>query len=465
MDSIVLLADIRRTDTLMAGGKGANLGELTARRLPGAARLRRHCRGLPRVHGRRPACARRSPRRSTADDPAAWARADERQALVRKAGLRDRRPRGAGPRLRRARRSAWARQAPAVAVRSSATAEDAADTSFAGMNKTFTNVRGADAVADAVVEAWASLFGERVVAYRADRQHPGRAGHRRRRAGHGAGGLVRRGVHRRPGQRSTRHRIVIEGAFGQGEVVVGGRVEPDTYVVDKATLEILRGAHRDQVAQDRGRRRRRRPVDAGAAEAAAARCSRREAVVEVARLAAAIEAHYGVPQDVEWCLDAAGELHVVQTRPITTLGSDRAASTGRRRRASVLVRGLGASPGVAAGAARLLREPSEGRSLLDGEVLVAPMTNPDWLPTMRRAAAVVTDGGGITCHAAIVSRGARHPLRRRRSHGHRRPSSDGADRDGRRRRPAWCCDGAAGRPRGRRRPPGAGRPRPQPPAA
>ena len=130
-------------------------------------------------------------------------------------------------------------------------------------------------------------------------------------------------------------------------------------------------------------------------------------VLTVARLALDIERHYGAPQDVEWCFDEQGEVHVVQTRPITTLGgrpvapplASPAASSGE-----VLVRGLGASPGIAAGPVRVLSSPSEGGQLLAGEVLVAPMTNPDWLPTLRRAAAVVTDSGGVTCHAAIASR-------------------------------------------------------------
>ena len=130
-------------------------------------------------------------------------------------------------------------------------------------------------------------------------------------------------------------------------------------------------------------------------------------VLTVARLAFDIERHFGAPQDVEWCFDANGDVHVVQTRPITTLAGRpvttpvpvRAASGGE-----LLVRGLGASPGIAAGPVRVLSSPAEGGQLIAGEVLVAPMTNPDWLPTLRRAAAVVTDSGGVTCHAAIASR-------------------------------------------------------------
>jgi pyruvate,water dikinase len=122
----------------------------------------------------------------------------------------------------------------------------------------------------------------------------------------------------------------------------------------------------------------------------------------LARLGLQVEAHYGEPQDVEWAIED-GKIFVVQARPITTLTAA-PAPTGAAPTGQVLLRGLAASSGTASGAVRILLSPKEGRHLQDGEVLVAPMTNPDWVPTIRRAAAVVTDGGGLTCHAAIVSR-------------------------------------------------------------
>jgi pyruvate,water dikinase len=118
-------------------------------------------------------------------------------------------------------------------------------------------------------------------------------------------------------------------------------------------------------------------------------------VLELAKLALEVERHYGAPQDIEWA-EAGARWYLVQTRPITTLG---VAGNGE-----LLASGLGASPGVARGKVRLLGAPEEGAQLLDGEILVAPMTSPDWVPTIRRAAALVTDSGGVTCHAAIVSR-------------------------------------------------------------
>jgi len=398
------LEELTRAEVALAGGKGANLGELVRAGFPvppgfvvGAEAY------LASMDAAGVRAALAAP--VATGDPAAWAAwSNERQDLVRSAGLR--------PDVRADLDRSYAQlaerlgeNAPAVAVRSSATAEDAPDTSFAGMNKTFTNVRGADDVADAVLQAWASLFGERVMAYRADRQILGEPA---------IAVVVQAMV---PAVASgvaftadpvggERRRIIIEGAFGQGEVVVGGRVEPDTYVVDKSTLavvderigtkthKIVAGAHGDERV-------------ALTAEEASARVLEPAVISEIGRLARAIEEHFGQPQDLEWCVDAAGGLHIVQTRPITTLDSGQpssAGATGAPGALPVLLRGLGASPGTVSGAVRLLRDPSEGTQLVDGEVLVAPMTNPDWLPTMRRAVGVVTDGGGITCHAAIVSR-------------------------------------------------------------
>ena len=128
-------------------------------------------------------------------------------------------------------------------------------------------------------------------------------------------------------------------------------------------------------------------------------------VIVVARLGVRVETHYGAPQDLEWA-EQDGTFYLVQTRPITTLGDTDAAT---QPVGTVLVTGLGASPGVASGKVRVLRTPDQGAQLQAGEVLVAPMTSPDWVPTMRRAAGIVTDSGGMTCHAAIVSRELRIP--------------------------------------------------------
>jgi pyruvate,water dikinase len=203
----------------------------------------------------------------------------------------------------------------------------------------------------------------------------------------------------------SRDHLVIEAAFGLGEVVVSGQVEPDTYVLSKdgLRLESIRIGHKSHqlVSRPNGSIER---IDFDEAHAAARVLTDGE-VFELGRIGARVESAYGgVPQDVEWVI-CGGEVSVVQARPITTLDpAGPPPSDGASTDATVLLRGLAASVGIASGRVRVLRSPREGATLQRGEVLVAPMTNPDWVPAIRRAAAVVTDGGGATCHAAIVSR-------------------------------------------------------------
>jgi pyruvate,water dikinase len=202
-------------------------------------------------------------------------------------------------------------------------------------------------------------------------------------------------------------RMVIEGAFGLGEVVVGGQVEPDTYVLEKGIVPRLvhtRVGHKDhQIVCGVDGTLESQALDA---EKAQRRVLDDREAVALGSLGMRVEQHYGSPQDVEWAI-ADGEVFLLQARPITTLSPTEgarppAAPTGAD--GPPLLQGLAASPGVVTGTVRVLATPAEGKRLQPGEVLVAPMTNPDWVPTIRRAAAIVTDGGGMTCHAAIVSR-------------------------------------------------------------
>lgn len=292
-----------------------------------------------------------------------------------------------------------------VAVRSSAIGEDSAGASFAGMNVTHTSVRGTDALFAAVVDCWASLFTPRVLTYRA----------RRGISGQPAMAVV---VQRMVDARSAgvaftadpttrrRDRVVVEAARGLGEVVVSGAVEPDTYLFDAEgpTLLETRVGHQRHavVAGPDGDRR----VELAAADTAGTVLTAEQART-VARLALSVQAHHhGIPQDVEWAFDDHGDLWIVQARPITTPTESTTTPTESATTpgAVPLIRGIGAAPGVAAGHVRVLAAPEDGGRLRDGEVLAAPMTNPDWLPTLSRAAAVVTDSGGMTCHAAIVAR-------------------------------------------------------------
>ncbi|MEV1129514.1 phosphoenolpyruvate synthase [Agromyces sp. NPDC049794] len=297
----------------------------------------------------------------------------------------------------------------AVAVRSSATSEDAEGTSFAGMHETYNNVVGDEAVLDRLRECWASLYGDRVISYRASQgmdEEPVLAVVVQTQIISDRSGVM----FTIDPSTGARDHLVIEAALGLGEVVVSGAVEPDTYLVAKDGPRLLsarvgRQTHR-LVADDDGTVRR----EDLEAERADARVLTDAEVLEVAALGLRVEAHYGQPQDTEWAYSG-GRLFMLQSRPVTTLGGGPMPAEGTDATGAatapagtVLLRGLAAAPGRVTGRVRILQSPSEGASLQNGEILVAPMTNPDWVPTMRRAAAVVTDGGGMTCHAAIVAR-------------------------------------------------------------
>jgi pyruvate,water dikinase len=295
-----------------------------------------------------------------------------------------------------------------VAVRSSATAEDTASASFAGMNETFLNVRGRDALLDAVKRCWQSLFGARTIYYRGQRGF--------RQSDMDMAVAVQRQV---PSTRAgvmftidpatgNRSQLVIEGSFGLGEAVVSGQVSPDRYVVDKRTMAILVRSVRPkeltiEIAPDGGTSKR----ELSGEDSQRAVLSDEE-VRRLAQLGMEIEREYGSPQDTEWAFDPDGKAWMLQSRPITTIAEatsgEGAAAAGEADQGTVLIRGLGAAPGRASGPARLLGSLDDAAKLREREILVTHMTSPDWVPLMRKAAAIVTDAGGMTCHAAIVSR-------------------------------------------------------------
>ena len=286
-----------------------------------------------------------------------------------------------------------------VAVRSSGTVEDAADTSFAGMFRSYLNVRGQDEVLQNLRHCWASLFTSRAIAYRARNKvtdSPRVAVIVQKMVNADKSGVI----FTLDPTTGNRDHIVIEAAWGLGELVVQGDVRPDRYVVDKTGLRILERIvnHKDAMLTRSAAGDNQR-IELDEAKATARVLSDDE-IRRLAELAMKDESHYGVPQDAEFAI--AGEsVYLVQTRPITA-GATAATTAGPP--GETLIRGLGASPGTASGAVRVLHTSEEGFRFQAGEVLVAAMTSPDWVPLMRRAAAIVTDGGGMTSHAAIVSR-------------------------------------------------------------
>ncbi|TKX68175.1 phosphoenolpyruvate synthase [Halorubrum sp. SP9] len=333
-----------------------------------------------------------------------------------------------------------------VAVRSSATAEDLPDSSFAGQQETFLNVREDDLLRR-VKECWASLFTQRAIYYRQQRGFP--------HSEVDIAVVVQRMVDaEKSGVMFTSHpstgepQVTIEAAWGLGEAVVSGTVSPDNYVydrergaVDQVTVadkkvEMVKDAETGETVQldvDQDRRNERVLSDAE--------------IGDLVELGERVEGHYGAPQDVEWAIYD-GEIYMLQSRPITTIredaGDEAGASGGESRAngagaggeaeaaaadgdggvtgtgpnggttasggtgadddADGLVDGLGASPGVVSGTVRIVHKLDHLDQVQEGDVMVTEMTMPDMVPAMKRAAGIVTDEGGMTSHAAIISR-------------------------------------------------------------
>ncbi|HYJ09569.1 MAG TPA: phosphoenolpyruvate synthase [Polyangiaceae bacterium] len=307
-----------------------------------------------------------------------------------------------------------------VAVRSSATAEDLPSASFAGQQESYLNVRGAPALLEAVRSCMASLFTDRAIVYRAERGFD----HRQVSLSVGVQKMVRSDlasagvIFTLDTESGCQDVVIITSAWGLGESVVKGRVNPDEFWVHKPTFRqgfasIIRREAGDKVVtleygpagdtRERPTEEELRPV-----------LSLKDAdVITLTRWALAIEEHYSakagrpMPMDIEWAKDGpTGELYIVQARPETVhaLRAPQLELFALKGKGKVRVHGKSVGSKIGSGAVRVIRSAAELRSFRPGEVLVAPMTDPDWEPVLRKAAAVVTDQGGRTCHAAIVSR-------------------------------------------------------------
>ena len=307
----------------------------------------------------------------------------------------------------------------AVAVRSSATAEDLPDASFAGQQETFLNVRGLENVIVAIKHVFASLYNDRAIAYRVHQHFDHQkvalsAGIQRMvRSDVGASGVL----FTLDTESGYRDAIFITGAYGLGETVVQGAVNPDEFYVYKPGLAAKRPAilkrglgsklikmiYTDSM--DHGRTVQTIEVPD---EEQQKFCISDEQVEELARQAMTIENHYGRPMDIEWALDGIdGKLYIVQARPETV--ESRSSDTVMERYAlkakgRVLAQGSAIGQRIGAGVVRLIKDPSEMSRVQQGDVLVTDMTDPDWEPIMQRASAIVTNRGGRTCHAAIIAR-------------------------------------------------------------
>lgn len=316
-----------------------------------------------------------------------------------------------------------------VAVRSSATAEDLADASFAGQQATYLNVLGEEDTLTSVLKCWASLFEARAIYYRAeqgfDQLSVGIAVPVQKMVDADTAGVM---FTIDPSNNDIDH-VSIEAAYGLGEVVVLGAVTPDRYLVSKKTKEITskeiskqtwmltRDSKKTDTDETENLEASGIPV---ATEVQQLQKISDEEILKLATLALAIEKHYGKPQDTEWAIEG-GRVYMLQSRPVTTLDSnkeqvtsDQEDTSGQQPEASsentdlskaeVILKGAAASVGIAAGPVKIIHSPKEIDKILEGDILVTEMTTPDYVPAMKRAVAIVTDKGGRTCHAAIVSR-------------------------------------------------------------
>ncbi len=292
-----------------------------------------------------------------------------------------------------------------VAIRSSATAEDLPEASFAGQQDTYLNIRGNEEVVEYVQKCWASLFESRAIFYREENDfdhskvyiavvvqemvNADKAG-------------VMFTVHPSTGE----EKILIEAAWGLGEGVVSGTVTPDTCWYDKEKNEVL-----DYKISNKKVMFKRDP-DTGHTvmvdvpkDLAEKRVLSNDEISRLAELGKAIHKHYNFPQDTEWAIES-DKIYMLQSRPVTTLNMDTGkdqSEEGSSERV-IIAKGLGASPGMASGAVKIVRNTDELDKIEKGDVLVTVMTTPDMVPAMKRADGIITDEGGVTCHAAIVSR-------------------------------------------------------------
>ena len=305
------------------------------------------------------------------------------------------------------------------AVRSSATAEDLPDASFAGQQETFLNVRGIDAVLQAIREVFASLYNDRAIAYRVHHSFDHdtvalSAGVQRMvRSDIGASGVM----FTMDTESGFPDAVFITSAYGLGEGVVQGAVNPDEFYVYKPGLAagrpaiLKRGiggkAIKMVYTTDPTVGRTTEFVDVAEPEQRKLSLTDAE-VTELARQAVAIEAHYGRPMDIEWGKDGTdGRIYILQARPETVKSRQSAGSMQRYRlhgSSEVLVEGRAIGQRIGAGPVRVLQSIDQMKEFVPGDVLVADMTDPDWEPIMKRASAIVTNRGGRTCHAAIIAR-------------------------------------------------------------
>ena len=404
--NILWFKEVGKDDIPKVGGKGANLGELTRAGLPVPpgfivtadayfdflktsgleATIKMELKGI---------------------DPEDSKRLHELAKAIQKQILSKPMPTGLAKEIAKAYQELYTKGSSGifVAVRSSATAEDLPTASFAGQQKTFLNVTGSDDVVQAVRECWASLFEARAIYYRIvnkfDHMKVGIAVPVQKMVQSEKSGIM---FTIEP-ITNDRDKLVIEAGWGLGEAIVSGSVTPDRYVVSKRNLQILEKNLNKQDWKIAKVGQENKHVTIPKAEQEVQKLTEKE-ILEIAEMGRDIEDHYGKPQDTEWAIER-GKVYFVQSRPVTTVKEtsepvkDQPSETGK---AEIILKGIAASLGLSSGPVKICHKPTEIDKVEKGDILVTEMTTPDYVPAMRRAVGIVTDTGGQTSHAAIVSR-------------------------------------------------------------
>lgn len=426
MDNVLRFRDIRMTDLARVGGKNASLGEMVSQlasagvRVPdGFATTADAFRAFLETDGLRP---RIDDALATLDvtDVTALAEVGARiRSWIEAGSLPEALDRAIRAEVETLLSTQDDPDAITWAVRSSATAEDLPDASFAGQQETFLHISGADSVVRAVKDVFASLYTNRAIVYRAERGIDSAdvaisAGVQVMvRSDIGSSGVM----FTLDTETGFDDVVLITGVYGLGETIVQGTVNPDEFYVSKTCLKnhrpaVLRrrlGSKESALryADGAGPSRSTRLADVPETERGRF-CLTDAQIEELARSALTIERHYARPMDIEWALDGStGELFIVQARPETAASRKDLNVVRRyilRERADVVTRGRAVGERIGVGRARVLHSTAEMVQFQDGDVLVADRTDPDWEPIMRRASAIVTDSGGRTCHAAIIAR-------------------------------------------------------------
>lgn len=403
---VVWFKDIGKTDIPLVGGKGANLGEMTNAQIPVPGGF---CVTAPayfyfvETNDLQVKIRTILDKLDVNDNDALFAASRRIKQIILEAKM----PQDLEHSIREAYAKLGIHQE--VAVRSSATAEDLPDASFAGQQATFLNIHGSDNVVTTVQKCWASLFEARAIFYRQEKGFD----HFKVGIAVPVQIMVQSEV---SGVMFTINPInndpfviVVESVYGLGEMIVQGSATPDHFEIDRQRWDIRKkevSTQKVMLTKENGVTKERAvPKNLQSKQKVSD-----DVILEVAKLGQKLQNHYQFPQDVEWAYQK-GKVFIVQTRPITTISAVDQTSANKVGETAEIVQsakpiltGSAASPGIVTGIVKVIHSPDDNDLVTKGDVLVAPMTTPDFVPAMKRAVAIVTDQGGQTSHAAIVSR-------------------------------------------------------------